>query len=96
MIYSLTYELKSQDKDYTSLFIFLEHELGSGGLHVMRDCWWISSDIELEINELCDKIRTYIGDKDHFFITRLPEAEINGWLPSSSWDYFRKNIKKES
>ena len=96
MVYSLSYELKSTEKDYTSLFNYLEHELGSGGIHVMRDTWWVASDNELDINATCDKIRSFMGEKDHFFFTKLSETAINGWLPSSSWDYFSaKNKKKE-
>ena len=95
MIYSLSYELKSTERDYTSLFNYLEHEIGSGSIHVMRDSWWIASDIELDINVICDQIREHIGEKDYFFFTKLSDSVINGWLPSSSWDYFSENTKKK-
>lgn len=91
MIYSLSYELKSTEKDYTSLFNYLEHSIGLGGIHVMRDTWWIASNTELGINDICNEIRQLIGEKDHFFFTKLSDKEINGWLPSSSWDFFRNN-----
>lgn len=95
MVYSLSYELKSEEKDYTSLFNYLEHGIGQGGIHVMRDTWWIASDTELDIDAICGKIRTLIGEKDHFFLTRLSQSSINGWLPSSAWDYFSEYVKKE-
>lgn len=92
MIYSLSYELKSLDKDYSPLFSYLEHEVGSGkGIHVMRDSWWIASDVELDVDAVCDEIRSRIGERDHFFFSRLSNSDINGWLPSTAWDYFREN-----
>ena len=92
MMYSLSYELKTSDQDYSSLFAYLEHEVGSRpSIHVMRDSWWISSDEELDVNNVCEEIRKRIGEKDHFFLSKLSINAINGWLPSSSWDYFREN-----
>lgn len=91
MIYSLSYELKSTDKDYTPLFSFIEHEIGQGGVHVLRDTWWIYSDEELNVDSVCENIRKYIAEKDHFFFAKLPEKEINGWLPSSSWATFNEH-----
>lgn len=92
MIYALTYELKSSDKDYAPLFNFLEHELGSRSIHVLRDSWWIASDKDIDITEAISSIRAHMGDKDHFYFSRLSESDIDGWLPTSAWDFFRKNI----
>ena len=91
MVYSLSYELKSVDKDYTPLFSFLEHGIGQGGIHVLRDSWWIASETELDVNIICNQIRNYLGDKDHIFFARLSNVEINGWLPSSSWNWFNEH-----
>lgn len=88
MVYSLSYELKSVEMDYTPLFTFLEHGIGEGGIHVLRDSWWIYSQTELNINETCDEIRKRMAEKDHFFFTKLSDKDINGWLPSSSWNWF--------
>mgnify|MGYP004566356011 FL=1 len=91
-MYFVSYELKTADKDYSSLFAYLEHEVGNrNGIHVMRDSWWLSSNEELDVNIVCEEIRKRIGDKDHFFLSKLPTNDINGWLPSSSWDFFREN-----
>lgn len=85
MVYSLSYELQSTEKDYTPLFSYLEHGIGEGGIHILRDSWWIFSNEELDINATCDEIRGLMGEKDHFFFTKLSYDDINGWLPSSSW-----------
>lgn len=95
MIYSLSYELKSQEKDYTELFTYLEHGLGKGeGIHVLRDSWWIASEEEIDVDQECDEIRKRMGEKDHFFFSRLTDKDINGWLPSSSWNYYNENKQK--
>lgn len=93
MVYSLTYELKSPDKDYTALFNFLEQGEDFDCVHVMRDCWWIASSYKLNINELVSRIRDLMGSKDHFFITPLSANDINGWLPSTSWSFYTDNMQ---
>lgn len=91
MVYSLSYELKSAEKDYAPLFSYLEHGIGQGGIHVLRDTWWIFSETELDINATCDEIRKNIAEKDYFFLTKLSDKDINGWLPSKSWDSFSEH-----
>ena len=91
MVYNLSYELKTPDKDYSELFTFLEHRLGKGGIHVLRDCWWIASDTPLNVDETSDEIRKLMGEKDIFHFGRLPETDVNGWLPSSHWDWLKQN-----
>ena len=92
MIYALTYELKSSDKDYASLFNFLEHGLGSRSIHVLRDSWWIVSETEFDISKVIELIRAHMGDKDHFYFSKLSDSDIDGWLPTSAWDFFRVNV----
>ncbi len=91
MVYSLSYELKSTEMDYTPLFSFLEHGIGVGGIHVLRDSWWIFSKTEIDISKTCDDIRALMGEKDHFFFSKLSVNDINGWLPSTLWNSFRKH-----
>lgn len=91
MVYALSYELKSVEKDYAPFFHYLEHQLGKVAIHVLRDTWWISSDNELDVNAVCDEIRKLIAEKDRFYLYRLIDKDINGWLASSSWDFFKDN-----
>lgn len=91
MVYSLSYELKTADKDYTPLFSFLEKGIGKGGIHVLRDSWWIASDKPLDVPKICEEIRKFLGDKDHIFLTQLSNTNTNGWLPSSSWNWFKEH-----
>lgn len=93
MVYSLSYELKSTEMDYTPLFTFLEHEIGEGGVHVLRDTWWICSQEDLDISNVCEEIRKRIAEKDHFFFVKISSKDINGWLPSTSWQWFGDHNK---
>lgn len=90
MVYQLTYELRTPDKDYSELYAFLEKGLGGEAIHVLRDCWWIFTT-ETSASKLCDEIRAHLGEKDLFFVSRLPDGGdyMNGWQPQSSWAWFQ-------
>lgn len=90
MIYQLSYELKTPDKDYTGLYLFLEKEMGGVSIHVLRDTWWIKYDEEQDINSLCDKIKEQMGENDVFYLAVLSANDINGWLPSSNWKWLKE------
>lgn len=89
MIYQLTYELRTSDKDYSEFFAYLERGLGGQALHVLRDSWWLSIEAT-DIDKLCDNVRTRLGENDVFFITQVSAGQINGWMPQSSWKWYRE------
>ena len=90
MVYQVSYELRTQDKDYTELYDFLEKELGICAIHVLRDTWWV--DIrDKGINDICDKIRSHMGENDVFFVSLVSKDSTNGWLASSSWKWFNEH-----
>lgn len=91
MVYQLLYELKTPDMDYSPLFSYLEHDMGTSAKHVLRDCWWIAVDDAINVDEACDKIRGFMGDKDNIYLCQLPNSDINGWMPSSIWKWFSEN-----
>lgn len=89
MIYILSYQLKTPDKDYTPLYKHIEEGIGSSAKHVLRDSWWIASGNELDVDDECLKVRKYLGDQDSVYMTKLDSrAPINGWLPSAFWDWY--------
>lgn len=92
MVYQLTYELKSQDYDYSSFFSYLEKEIGESAIHVLRDSWWIYiSNNEISVEELCNNIRSHLGDKDIFYLSELQKESVNGWMPSSHWKWYNEH-----
>ena len=90
MIYQLTYELRTAEKDYSDFFSYLEQGLGGAALHVLRDAWWLDID-ESDINILCENIRTRLGENDVFFIAQLLIGQINGWMPQTSWKWYQEH-----
>lgn len=90
MVYQLSYELKTPDKDYAPLYSYLENDLGTSAKHVLRDSWWIAVEHELDVDAICDEIRSRMGEKDNLYFCRLSNLDINGWLPSSIWQWFNQ------
>lgn len=89
MIYQVSYELKTQDKDYGPLFNYLEKK-GRGGIHVLRDTWWIDVVGE-NLNEVFQQIHSLLGDEDVFYCSQIDVKNINGWMSSSVWDWFKEH-----
>lgn len=89
MIYQITYELKDSDKDYSALYALLEKGIGSEGVHVLRDSWWIASDRELNVDEECERIHMQLSEQDHVYMSKFADSHVNGWLPSSLWQWYR-------
>jgi hypothetical protein len=94
MIYILSYQLRTSDKDYAPLYKHIEDSIGKSAKHVLRDSWWIGTDKELNVDAECDKIRGYLGEQDSIYMIKLDrDAPINGWLPSTYWEWYRENNK---
>lgn len=91
MVYQLTYELRSPDWDYSSLYSFLEKDAGDSAIHVLRDSWWIYISKPVSICELRDRIRAFMGEKDIFYISELLKESVDGWMPSSHWKWYSEH-----
>lgn len=87
MIYQLSYELKTPDKDYTDLYSFLEKEIGKSAIHVLRDTWWFKYEGNNSVDDFNDIIKKKMGENDIFFISVLDKEKINGWMASSNWKW---------
>lgn len=87
MIYQLSYELKTPNKDYISLYNYLEKGLEGNAIHVLRDTWWIKYNGNKTVNELCEEIRKELGEKDIFFLSEIISDKIDGWMASSNWKW---------
>lgn len=91
MVFQILYELKTPEKDYSPLFTYLETGMGESGIHVLRDCWWVSNPHQEDVVEMCKEVRNYLGENDVFYITVVSPEQINGWLSSGSWNWFREH-----
>lgn len=90
MIYQLTYELRSADKDYSDFFEYLEKNIDAETLHILKDTWWMAAD-KINIDELCKKIKGFLNDDDVFFVTIISDTDTNGWMANNTWKWFREH-----
>lgn len=92
-VYLLSYELRSLEKDYTPLYEFLD-KAGNDRNHVLRDSWWIASNETIDIDTFCNNIHSLISDNDVFYFVEMTDPGINGWLASSSWNWYKTQKNK--
>ncbi|KAA6329001.1 hypothetical protein EZS27_022151 [termite gut metagenome] len=93
MVFLVTYELRTLDMDYTKLYSFLEKDMGKSAIHVLRDSWWVELEGKPVITQLCDQVRSFMGEKDVLFIIDITDQATNGWLASSSWKWLQERSK---
>jgi len=94
MIYSVTYELRTKDKDYSAFYSFLEKEMGDSSMHVLRDAWWVFSERQLNFVEVRERIKQFLSEQDLFYISELPKDRINGWMAMSAWNWYKEYSEK--
>lgn len=92
MVYQLVYELKTADFNYSEFYSFIEKDLGKGATRVFRDAWWFESD-EDDIDALCNKIRSRLGELDTFYVALIPNGKIDGWLANITWNWYKERRK---
>lgn len=90
MIYIITYDLKTEDKDYATLFDGIK-SLGDN-FHVLGSTWLLSSD--LPVNNLAEQIRRHMDEKDNLFVVNITGKERQGWLPKTAWQWLKDKESK--
>ena len=80
----ITYEHKTEGKDYTSFFE--EIKKNSNGWWHYLDKTWVSNTT-LSADAFARKLFPYITQKDRLMIFKLQE-DYQGWLPEEAWKWF--------
>lgn len=89
MLYLISYDLKSADRNYDGLYKAIKG-LGRKWWHYLDSTWFIVTDSS--INQCSEILRKEIDGNDLLLIldvTNYPEA--NGWLPSKAWEWLTDN-----
>lgn len=94
MIYAVTYELRTKDKDYSPFYSFLEKQMGDSAMHVLRDSWWIYSQEPMNVIEMRENIKQFLSEQDLFYISELSAGVLNGWMAVSVWDWYKEYSNK--
>lgn len=88
MILLISYDLKSPDKDYASLYEAIKNSAKSWW-HYLESVWIVRTD--LDPNSYYERVKPYFDEDDSFFIVDITEQKRQGWLPSKAWDWLKSN-----
>ncbi|WP_321332024.1 hypothetical protein [uncultured Bacteroides sp.] len=85
MIYLITYDLNSPDKDYNKLY----DEIKSIGEwhHPLESIWYVVSD-EL-VDNIAKRIKDEMDANDFLFVVDISRQPRQGWLPKPTWEWLR-------
>ena len=90
IIYLISYDIDERLSDYSSL----KEAIKSYGdyQHPMETVWFIRVDEDISVNEVADRLRSYLHyDDDHIFVVEIPRGiPRQGWLPKSFWKWLKK------
>ena len=89
MILLISYDLKSPDKDYESLYKAIKNS-GSTWWHYLESMWLVKTTNSPK--EVFDIIHPSMDKDDSLFITELSD-NYYGWLPTKAWEWIRNNKK---
>lgn len=89
MLYLVSYDLKSADKNYDSLYKAIKG-LGSKWWHYLDSTWFVVSNYT--IDQCSDILRREIDGNDSIIILDVTNYNAtDGWLPSKAWEWLRTN-----
>ena len=88
-IYLITYDLSSEDKDYTSLYTEIE-KLGNA-IRILKSVWLVKVE-NMTANDISKVLRTVLDDRDLLYIVRNDDFDRQGWMHSSNWQWLKDNL----
>jgi CRISPR/Cas system-associated endoribonuclease Cas2 len=88
MIYLITYDLNTEDKDYNALYDKIK-SLGDSYYHPLESVWFLKSPCD--VNMISEELRMTMDDNDHIFVVEITNESKQGWLPKTAWEWLRDN-----
>lgn len=86
MILLVTYDLKSDRKDYQALYEKLKS--ASNWWHYLGSTWLLYTTED--VGTWVDRIREVVKEGDHFIVIDITKQKRNGWLPKKAWEWIRR------
>lgn len=86
-VYSVTYDLNKQDKNYDGLIEELKNS--SAYINYQKSAWLIKTYESIEA--LNNRLKSQIDDNDYLLVIEVKNNYL-GWLPKSDWDFIRDSI----
>lgn len=90
MIYLISYEIKEQQYDYSSL---KEAIMSYGDFqHPMATLWFVRVNDSTDQNKIAEKLRAHFhSDSDRIYVMPVPEdIPRQGWLPKAFWIWMKQ------
>lgn len=88
MLLLISYDLRTSDKDYTSLYDGIKANC-SKWWHYMDSVWLVKT--QLTPNEFMERLKDKIDKEDRVFIVEITKQQRQGWLPSKAWNWIKEN-----
>jgi len=88
-VYLITYDLSSDDKDYTSLYAEIE-KLGDAK-RILKSVWFLSVN-NMNANQISDSLRKVLDDKDLLYVVKNDNQDRQGWMHASNWKWLKEKI----
>ena len=88
MLLLITYDLRSSDKDYTSLYDGIKKNCAKWW-HYMDSVWIIKT--ENTPDGIVDFLKDKIDKDDRLFVVDITQQKRQGWLPSKAWEWIKAN-----
>jgi hypothetical protein len=85
-VYLITYDLSSEDKDYSSLYSEIEN-LGDAK-RILKSVWLVNV-VDLNASDISKALRSVMDDKDLLYVVKNDDTDRQGWLYSSNWKWLK-------
>jgi CRISPR/Cas system-associated endoribonuclease Cas2 len=86
-IYLITYDLYSDDKDYTALYTEIE-KLGVAK-RILKSVWLVKIE-NMNATQISTKLRPVMDDKDLLYVVKNDKLDRQGWMHSSTWEWLNE------
>ena len=90
-IYLITYDLSSEDKDYTSLYSEIE-SLGNA-IRILKSVWLVNVTNK-DANDISSALRKVMDDIDLLYVVKNDDRDRQGWMHSSNWQWLKDNTSQ--
>ena len=90
-VYLITYDLYSEDKDYTSLYSEIEN-LGNA-IRILKSVWLVSVK-GMSANDISKQLRLVMDEKDLLYVVKNSDTDRQGWMHSSNWKWLKENTEQ--
>lgn len=86
--YVISYDLKQQGQDYTSLYEAIKSF--EDWKHPLESMWLIRT--QKTADQISDILRREgrMDANDLLFVSKIDTNDKQGWLPKSTWEWFRQ------